>query len=302
LTAHLCYGRDGGLETPQLLIADHRHLDALDDLLDLRRRCAAGQLLFKLADAPPQLAWVVGPGLLDCGGDALAQLLNVDGRKLPWRLDLHADLGRGRTIEGLALPHLDPTKDIEPAGRPEPGCADRQRWQRRHQLLALRGRAMHLDPRVDRLAVLWRDRPQRDQHLDLRQHVFVQHGAALCHQRDADATGSAAPHQVFDCAQHAFLALQWPLRRESVGLIEHQLERHAIAVVQSLGKVGHKAGLLALAEVREVEHGRDPLIDHQVGDHLSGGELQRHIAVVAAQDHDGGFCRSPQKGALYAIG
>ena len=62
--------------------------------------------------------------------------------------------------------------DVEPAGRPEPGRADRQRRQRAHQLLALLGRAVDLDPGVDRLAILGRDRAQGDEHFDLGQNIL----------------------------------------------------------------------------------------------------------------------------------
>lgn len=118
------------------------------------------------------------------------------------------------------------------------------------------------------------------------QHVFVEQGAALGHQRNADTARPATAHEILDRAEHALLALLRALRREGVGLVEHELERLAVAVVQPLREVGHEADLLAFAEVGEIEHGCESFVNDQIGDQLAGSDIQRYVAVVAAEDHD----------------
>jgi hypothetical protein len=76
------------------------------------------------------------------------------------------------------------------------------------------------------------------------------------------------------------------LRREGVGLIEHQMQRLPILVVEPFGKLRHEAGLLAFAEMREVEHDREAFFHYDVGDDLARAHLEGHVAVFAADDHD----------------
>jgi len=63
-----------------------------------------------------------------------------------------------------------------------------------------------------------------------------------------DAAGPAAPHQIFDRPSSALLSLHGPLRGEGVGLIEDQMPRLPILVIEALGNVGHEPRLLAFPE------------------------------------------------------
>jgi hypothetical protein len=180
----------------------------------------------------------------------------------------------------------DALEEVQPAGRPEPGGADRQRREAAHQLFALVGLAVDADPVVDRGAVLRRDHPQRHEHLDLGQDVLVEHRGALRDEGHPEAAGAASADEVLDGAEESLGALLGALRRERVGLVEHEVQRLAVAAVQLLGEVGHESHLAGLSEQAEVEDEADAVVDDEVGDDAAGGLFERRVAVVAAEDDD----------------
>src|SRR5882724_7983030 len=67
---------------------------------------------------------------------------------------------------------------------------------------------MDADRRVDRLAILRGNGPQRDEDLGLREDIFVQDRGPLGDQRHADATRSAAARVRVDGASRARAATQ----------------------------------------------------------------------------------------------
>jgi hypothetical protein len=97
-------------------------------------------------------------------------------------------------------------------------------------------------------------RPQRDEHLDLRQDVLVEHGGRCV--MSVIPSPRARPRRTRSSigAEQPLGALHRALRRERVGLVEHQVQRLAVAVVEPLGEVGHERICSALRNRREVEH------------------------------------------------
>src|SRR5579871_578417 len=147
---------------------------------------------------------------------------------------------------------MDTLKEVEPGWRPKPRLPDWQQSERTQELRALLGRSMHLDPGVDRISVLRRDRAETHETLGLCEHVLVEDGAPLSDKRKPNAARAAAADEVLHRAEHPLLASLRPLRGERVGLVDHQVKRLAVTMIEPLAEGRHKADLLALSEMREV--------------------------------------------------
>ena len=82
-----------------------------------------------------------------------------------------------------------------------------------------------------------RDRAEGHEDLDLGEDVLREDGRPLGDERDADPARAAAADQVLNGAEHPLLAVERPLRGEGVRLVEHQVERRAVPVIQRLREV-----------------------------------------------------------------
>jgi len=71
------------------------------------------------------------------------------------------------------------------------------------------------------------------------------------------------------------------LRRKGIGLVQDQVQRLAVLVVEPFRKIRHEPRLLAFSEMRQVEHHREAFFYYDVSDDLTGPHIEGHIAVLA---------------------
>jgi hypothetical protein len=69
------------------------------------------------------------------------------------------------------------------------------------------------------------------------------------------------------------------LWHEGIRLVQDQMPRLPVSVVESLSKFRHEPRLLAFPERRQIEPHREAFVHHDVGDELAGADLEGHIAV-----------------------
>src|SRR5439155_12576014 len=111
------------------------------------------------------------------------------------RLDAALSGLRGpRRVERAPGTDPDAGEGAQPGRAPDPRLATLERCQGAEDLGALLGRAVALDPVIDRRAVLGARRLHRDEDLDLGQDVLVEDRRPLGDEDHAEATDPPTAH------------------------------------------------------------------------------------------------------------
>jgi len=139
-------------------------------------------------------------------------------------------------------------------------------------------------PFIDRGHVAGSGHPQGDEHLGPGEDVLVEHRGPLGDHSQPDPTGPAAAHQVLDRPEQALPTGIGALRGERVGLVQHQVQRVPVPVVQPFREIGHEPACGGLGQGGQVQYRGDAFVDDQVGEQLTGGLGQRQVGVITAED------------------
>ena len=84
------------------------------------------------------------------------------------------------------------------------------------------------------------------------------------------------------------------MRGERVGLIQHQVQRIPVPVVQPFREIGHEPPRGGLGQGGQVQYRGDAFVDDQVGEQHPGGLGQRQVGVITPEDDH----RQPFGGAV----
>jgi hypothetical protein len=101
------------------------------------------------------------------------------------------------------------------------------------------------------------------------------------------AAHTAAADDFLDVTQEAFPAFDRPLRRPKIRLVENEVQRLLVRLVQRFGERRHEAPARGIAaEFGEVDNARQSRAGDELAElrrHLGG---DRHVGVFAAKHHD----------------
>ena len=146
---------------------------------------------------------------------------------------------RARAVEGADEGELHPRQHTV-RRRPQGALAAAELRQLGQDAPAVGAVRLALDPAADRLPVLARRELHREQDVGLAQHVLVQHGRALGDQPRHEAAHTAASHDLLDLPQQRLPVRLGPLRRPKVGLVQHQVQRLRVGLVQGFRERCHE--------------------------------------------------------------
>jgi hypothetical protein len=98
---------------------------------------------------------------------------------------------------------------------------------------------------------------------------------------------AAAPDDFLDMAEETLPAFDRPLRRPQIGLVEHEMQRLVIRLVQRFGKSRHEAPARGVAaELRQIDDTDQRFSGNQAAEsrpHFGG---DRHIGMTAAKHYN----------------
>src|SRR5215213_3936192 len=208
--------------------------------------CGGSQVAFEIGKPPPggrrRLIRIWRTSRREGGGNRR----QIDFCQGPRRCWLFAAPWRARTVEGVDGRKLHAFEQPM-AGRPQIPLALPQPWQLSKDAPPLLPVGLTLDPGADRLAVLARGQFHRDQDVGLRQHVLVDDRRPLRDQPRDKASHAAAAHDLLDMTEQAFPAFDRPLRCPQIRLVENQVQRFLIGLVDRFGKGRHEAAARRVA-------------------------------------------------------
>ena len=128
----------------------------------------------------------------------------------------------------------------------------------------------------------------------------MHHRRALGDQPGDEAPHAAAAHDLLDPAQEQLRIRQRSLRRPQVGLVQHQVQRLAVRLVERLGERRHEpAQGRAATQLRKVHHaGEQRVLADQAAEGGAHAVIDVHVGVAAAEHHDGvARCSTVGRGA-----
>lgn len=116
---------------------------------------------------------------------------------------------------------------------------------------------------------------------------LVHHRRPLRDQPRDEAAYSAAPDDLLDPAEQAGLFRQRPLRRPEVRLVQHQVQRLVVGLVEYLGERRHEAPPSGTAaKFRQIDHAGQRLSGNQPAQCRTHAFRQRHVRMSSAEHHD----------------
>ncbi len=146
---------------------------------------------------------------------------------------------------------------------------------------------MHVDPRLDRVAVLRCGGAQHEQVVDLGEDVLVDRCAALGGHRDPEALESALLDDALPGLDERSVLTADLLWQVLVALLEEEMCGGAISTaVEAVAERFEEAPQLGFGELADVEDGGELLVDEQVRDELAGGGVERDVTVTPAEHRD----------------
>jgi hypothetical protein len=124
--------------------------------------------------------------------------------------------------------------------------------------------------------------------IGLRQHVLVHHGRALRDQPRDETTYAAAPDDFLDMPEETLPPFDRPLRRPQIGLVEDEVQRLLVRLVERFGKSRHEPSARRVAaELGEIDDTGERLACDYAAE--CGARLgdDRHVGMLPAEHHDG---------------
>lgn len=147
---------------------------------------------------------------------------------------------------------------------------------------------MHVDPRLDGVAVLGCCGAEDEQVVDLREDILVDRGGSLRGHRDTKALESALLDDPLPGLDERSVLPADLLRQILVALLEEKMGRGAIgAAVEAIAERLEEAAQLGLGELADVEDGGELLVDEEICDERAGCRVEGNVAVPSAEDGDG---------------